>query len=67
MIFLYFCFVGLPSYILIMKIKHKEYDEPQTFVWGVIWIVGITILWEYLDWWTFDGGRGDYEPNWIRK
>ena len=67
MIFIYISLVGFPLYIMIMKIKHKEYDEPQMFVWGVIWIVGISILWEYLDWWTFSGGKGLYDPDWIRK
>ena len=52
---------------MIIKIKHRRYDEPQMFVWGIIWIVGLTILWEYLDWWTFSGGKGLYDPDWIRK
>ena len=67
MIILYFCFIGFPLLMVILKIKNKEYDEPQLFIWVAVWIILCTIGFYYMDWLNFDYEPGLLDPDWIRK
>jgi hypothetical protein len=67
MIILYFCFIGFPLVMLILKIKNREYDDLKLFIWILIWIIGCTIFWYYMDWFTFDSAPVLFDPDYIRK
>lgn len=67
MIILYFCLVGFPLLMVILKIKNKEYDEAQIFIWVAVWIILCTIGFYYMDWLNFDYVPGLQDPDWIRK
>ena len=60
MIFVYIGLNLIPIIILFLKIKNKEFDEPLLFLSIIIWFLSISILWYYMDWYTFEGW--DYEP-----
>tara|TARA_B100000941_G_C28188268_1_gene390561 strand:+ start:140 stop:337 length:198 start_codon:yes stop_codon:yes gene_type:complete len=55
MVFVYLFLVGLPSIILLLKIKNKEFDEPWLFISIIIWIILLSIFWYYMDWYTIEG------------
>ena len=55
MVFVYLFLVGLPSIVLFLKIKNKEFDEPGLFISIIIWIILLSIFWHYMDWYTIEG------------
>ena len=57
----------IPSAILFLKIKNKEYDEPELFVWIAIFIIVLTVGFYYMDWFTWDHDGPIYDPNYYRK
>ena len=54
---LYFCLIGFPLALVVLKIKNKEFDEPKLFVYVVIWIIAISFFWYH-----FDLFNADYKP-----
>lgn len=57
MIWLYFGFLFIPGAILVLKLKEKEWkdeDDIKTIVGCVLFIIGLSILFYYQDWFTFD-------------
>jgi len=67
MIFPYLFLNAFALFVLIGMIKKKEFNEPGHIVFLIVFIVSTTALMFYMDWWTFDGGGGVYDPDWIRK
>jgi len=56
-IWLYFGFLFIPGTLLVLKLKEKEWkdeDDIKTIVGCVLFIIGISILFYYQDWFTFD-------------
>jgi hypothetical protein len=56
-IWLYFGFLFYPGAILVLKLKEKEWkneDDIKTIVGCVLFIIGLSILFYYQDWFTFD-------------
>ena len=57
MIWLYFGFLFLPGTMLALKLKEKEWkneDDIKTIVGCILFIIGLSILFYYQDWFTFD-------------
>ena len=66
MIFVYLFLVGFPGLIIILKIKHKEYDEPMLFIVLIAWIIIITVIWYYFELFSMDSPK-IYDPDFIWK
>ena len=57
MIWLYFGFIFIPVIMIFLKLKNKEYksdDDLKTIALCIARIIGFSILWYYMDWYTFD-------------
>jgi len=50
-----------------LKIKNKEFEDPMLFVFLISWIVGVTLLWFYMDWFDPDLSPSNYIPQTIWK
>ncbi len=64
---LYWFFVGLPTVMLFLKIKNKEFDDPMFLIILISTIVGLTVLWFYMDWFDPDLSPSNYIPQIIWK
>tara|TARA_Y100000389_G_C17228920_1_gene397124 strand:+ start:216 stop:422 length:207 start_codon:yes stop_codon:yes gene_type:complete len=64
---MYWFFIGMPAVGLFLKIKNKEFEDPMLFVFLISWIVGVTLLWFYMDWFDPDFSPSNYIPQTIWK
>ena len=64
---MYWFFVGLPTIMLFLKIKNKEFDDPMFLIILISTIVGLTVLWFYMGWFDPDFSPSNYVPQTIWK
>ena len=60
MIWVYFGLNFIPVTILILKIKNKEFEDPILFILIILWLIGISIFWYYMEWFVLEGWN--YDP-----